>query len=139
MTPPFPKKLVAVMNEKIEPGVIMNSLAHICIAFGAQVGLEALHLTQYVDADGGVHVSSAMPFIILKANSNKIRELRKQASSDPEMQYVDFIHTMTGGTYQEQVERSKQTKDADLTYYGIVLYGTWDRVAELTKKFSLWK
>ena len=55
MTIVFSNKLVAVMNEKIEPGVIMNALAHMCIGFGSTIGTEALRLTNYIDADGGSH------------------------------------------------------------------------------------
>ena len=108
------------------------------LAFGSEAGKEYLHLADYIDADGGKHVSSKMPFIILKANSNKIRGLRQEALNAG-IQFVDFINTMTGDTYVEQLERTKQTRDADLIYYGIVLFGDWDKVSELTRKFSLWK
>lgn len=139
MTISFSNKLVAVMNEKIEPGIIMNALAHMCIGFGAEVGKEPLRLTDYVDGDGGHHpYISEMPFMILKANSNKIRGLR-HAAMEAGIKFVDFTNTMTIGTYVEQVARTKETKEADLIYYGIVLFGEWDRVSELTKKFSLWK
>jgi hypothetical protein len=139
MTIVFPNKLVAVMNEKIEPGVIMNALAHMCIGFGSKIGTEPLRLTNYIDADGGSHPSiSEMPFMILKANSNKIRGLR-QAALEGGIKFVDFTNTMTVGTYVEQVEHTKQTKEAELIYYGIVLFGDWDKVSELTRKFSLWK
>jgi hypothetical protein len=135
----FANKLVAVMNEKIEPGVIMNALAHMCIGFGSDIGKEPLRLTCYIDADGGSHPNiSEMPFMILKANSNKIRALR-QAAIDLGIQFVDFTDTMTVGTYIEQLEKTKQVKEADLIYYGIVLFGNWDKVSELTRKFSLWK
>jgi hypothetical protein len=138
MTFAFSNKLVAVMNEKVGPGVIMNALAHSCLAFGAEIGSELIHLADYVDADGGHHISSKMPFIILKANSNKIRDLRAAALKEA-IQCIDFIHTMTGDTYKEQMERTSQTKEAELIYYGIVLFGDWARVSELTRKFSLWK
>lgn len=139
MTTAFTNKLVAVMNEKIEPGVIMNALAHMCIGFGSTIGTGPLRLTNYVDADGGSHPSiSEMPFMILKANSNKIRALR-QACIEQGIQFVDFTNTMTIGTYLEQIERTKQTKEEELIYYGIVLFGNWDKVSELTRKFSLWK
>lgn len=36
----FANKLVAVMNEKIESGIIINSLAHMCIDFGSDIGKE---------------------------------------------------------------------------------------------------
>lgn len=127
------------MNEKIEPGIIMNALAHMCIGFGADIGKDPLRLTNYVDADGGSHPHiSEMPFMILKANSNKIRALR-QAAMEAGIQFVDFTDTMTIGSYLEQLERTKSTKDEQLVYYGIVLFGDWQKVSELTRKFSLWK
>lgn len=50
-----------------------------------------------------------------------------------------LIHqkSMTVGTYVEQMERTKQTKEGDLIYYGIVLFGDWEKISELTRKFSL--
>jgi hypothetical protein len=134
----FHNKLVAVMNEKVEPGVVMNALGHICLAFGSQIGKEGLNLANYEDADGGNHLSSKMPFIILKSNSNKIRALR-QAAYEANIQCVDFINTMTGDTYVEQLEKTKATSDENLIYYGIVLFGDKEKVSELTRKFSLWK
>lgn len=127
------------MNEKIEPGIIMNALAHMCIGFGSDIGQDPLRLTNYIDGDGGSHPSiSEMPFMILKANSNKIRGLR-QAAMEAGIKFVDFTNTMTIGTYIEQIERTKETKEEELIYYGIVLFGAWDKVSELTRKFSLWK
>jgi hypothetical protein len=92
-----------------------------------------------VDADGGNHPwISEMPFMILKANSNKIRGLRKSAL-EAGIKCVDFTDTMTVGTYLEQLERTKQKKEEELVYYGILLFGDWEKVSELTRKFSLWK
>ncbi|MFO2600298.1 DUF2000 family protein, partial [Legionella pneumophila serogroup 1] len=51
----------------------------------------------------------------------------------------DFTDTMTVGSYQEQIERTAQVKENDLIYYGIVLFGDWDVVTELTRKCSLWR
>lgn len=128
------------MNGKVDTGIVMNALAHMCIGFGADIGKEDLHLTNYIDADNGSHpYISEMPFIILKAkNSNKISSLRKDAQNLG-IKCVDFTDTMTKETFVEQLERTKQTKETDLVYYGIVLFGDWDKVSELTKKYSLWK
>lgn len=135
----FENKLVAVMNEKVEPGVVMNALAHMCIGFGASIGKEPLRLTDYTDADGHGHPHiSEMPFMILKANANKIRQLR-QTAKEAGIRAVDFANTMTIGSFTEQLEKTKGTKEADLVYYGIVLFGQWDKVSELTRKFSLWR
>jgi hypothetical protein len=135
----FENKLVAVMNEKIEPGVIMNALAHMSIGFGADIGKDPLRLTNYVDADGESYPNiSEMPFMILKANSNKIKALKK-AAGEAGIRCTVFIDTMTVGTYVEQLERTKQKTEEDLVFYGIILFGEWNKVSELTRKFSLWK
>jgi hypothetical protein len=135
----FNNKLVAVLNKSIEPGKIMNALAHMCIGLGASIGIADLRLTDYKDADDGSHpFISEIPFIILTENSNKIRKLRQEAIAN-NIIFNDFTDTMTVGTYQEQIAKTAQVKDADLIYYGIVLFGDWDKVTELTKKFSLWR
>ncbi|PIN79646.1 hypothetical protein COV16_03150 [Candidatus Woesearchaeota archaeon CG10_big_fil_rev_8_21_14_0_10_34_8] len=41
--------------------------------------------------------------------------------------------------YKDQLERTKNTKEEDLDYDGIVLFGEYETISELTKKFSLWK
>ena len=138
-TEPFKNKLVAVLNKSIEPGKVMNALAHMCIGLGSAIGQEELRLTDYRDADGGSHpFISEIPFIILADNSNKIRKMRVEAESQGVL-YIDFTDTMTVGTYQEQIERTAQVKEADLVYYGIVLFGDWNKVSELTRKCSLWR
>ena len=135
----FKNKLVAVLNKGIEPGKAMNALAHMCIGLGSAIGKEELRLTDYKDADGGLHpFISELPFIILSENSNKIRKLRNEAITN-NILFNDFTDTMTIGTYKEQIERTLQVKDENLIYYGIVLCGNWDKVTELTRKFSLWR
>ena len=135
----FKNKLVAVLNKSIEHGKVMNALAHMCIGLGSAIGQESLRLTDYRDADGGSHpYISEIPFIILVENSNKIRKLRQEAIQH-QILFNDFTDTMTVGTYLDQIERTKQIKDQDLIYYGIVLFGDWQKVTELTHKFSLWR
>lgn len=135
----FKNKLVAVLNKSVDPGKVMNALAHMCIGLGAVIGREELCLSNYQDADGGSHpYISAMPFIILSEKSNKIRKLRQEAIAN-HILFTDFTDTMTVGTYQEQLERTSKTHEEELNYFGIVLFGDWDTVSELTKKCSLWR
>jgi hypothetical protein len=44
----FKNKLVAVLNKSIEPGKVMNGLAHMCIGLGAAIGQEELRLADYI-------------------------------------------------------------------------------------------
>lgn len=135
----FKNKLVAVLNKSIETGKTMNALAHMCIGLGSVIGKEELRLTDYKDADGGSHpFISELPFMVLSENSNKIRKLRNEAIAH-NIVFNDFTDTMTIGNYKEQIARTLQVKDENLVYYGIVLFGDWDKVTELTKKCSLWR
>lgn len=135
----FKNKLVAFLNKSIEAGKVMNALAHMSIGLGAAIGKEPLRLTDYQDADGGSHpFISEYPFIILSANSNKIRKCRFEAI-EKGLLFNDFTDSMTIGTYQEQIEKTSKIKESELIYYGIVLFGEWEVVTELTKKYSLWK
>jgi hypothetical protein len=135
----FKNKLVAVLNKSIDTGKIMNALAHMCIGLGSAIDKEDLRLSNYKDADGGSHpFISEIPFIVLTENSNKIRKLRAEAISN-HIIFNDFTDTMTIGTYKEQIEKTSLVKNENLVYYGIVLFGDWDKVTELTRKFSLWR
>ncbi len=136
----FKSKLVAVLNGKVEAGKIMNTLAHMSLGFGGSIDKERLKLMNYKDADGNDHENiSGRPFIILKAdNSNKIRTLRN-AAIQHNLKFVDFTNTMTEGTYEDQIKRSSETKEADLEYWGIIVFGDEAIGSELTRKFSLWK
>lgn len=134
-------KFVAVLNKKIPVGNLMNALAHMSAGLaGTYPNLPEMRFDNYVDKDGGEHKSiSDNPFIILQAdNSNQIRTLRNELIAQ-EIHFNDFTSTMTVGTYKEQQERTKNTTEVELEYYGICLFGTIEVLNGLTRKFSLWR
>ncbi len=133
-------KLVAVLHQKIEIGRAMNALAHMALGLGASIEhKENLRLQDYTDADGGKHPNiSDIPFIILKGGSGQIRNLRKMAIEQG-FAFTDFTNTMIGETYVEQHQNTQKTKEEDLEYFGICLFGGWDQISKITKKFSLWR
>jgi hypothetical protein len=137
---PFHFKLVAVIDKSASPGRAMNTLAHLALGLGASYPEKAeFRLTDYADADGNHHDRiSEIPFIVLEGSSGKIRELRQEASRE-NISFVDYTDAMVEGTFEDQIRRSAQTREADLNYLGIVLFGDWSKVSSLTKKFSLWK
>lgn len=139
-TEKYTKKLVAVLNEKIEIGILMNALAQMAVGLGASIeGKGELRLFDYVDADGNSHAHlSELPFIILRGNSNKIRELRRTLTK-MNVHFVDFPDFVRSiGTFEDP-SKSREFKEADIQYYGIVMFGDWDTVTGLTRKFSLWR
>lgn len=46
---------------------------------------------------------------------------------------------MTEGTWEDQEAKTLTTKPEEIVYYGIVLFGPKEIVANLTKKLSLFK
>lgn len=136
----FKNKLVAVVNKQIDTGVVMNALAHMCLGFGAHMGISDLHLMDYKNADGFVYPNiSKMPFIILREkNSNKIASLLMKAK-EAGIQYSVFTNTMTEGTWEDQEARTLAAKSEEIIFYGIVLFGPKEIVTEMTRKLSLWK
>lgn len=140
-TSAFDKKLVAVLNEKIPAGRLVNALAHMSLGLGASCAeRQDLRLIDYMDADGGRHPQiSKMPFIVLKsANGNQIRTLRKAAIANG-IHYTDFTDTMIAGSWQDQLQATANAKEDKLDYFGIVLFGDKDTLNELTRKFSLFR
>ena len=140
-TNPTTYKFVAVLNKKIETGKLMNGLGHMAAGLSALVpDLDAMRFDSYIDKDGGVHPSiSDNPFIILSSdNSNQIRTLRNTLKEHA-IPFTDFTSTMTVGTFIEQKQRTSETIEAELEYYGICFFGDRMALSELTKKFSLWR
>ena len=135
------QKFVAILNKKIPVNLLMNALGHMAAGLSASYpNIPEMRFDSYIDKDGGDHKSiSDNPFIILVAdNSNKIRTLRN-ILIEKGIHFVDFTSTMTVGTYLEQQQRTKETPEVNLEYYGICLFGEINQVNDLTKKFSLWR
>lgn len=131
-------KFVAVLNKKIEVGKVMNALAHMTVGLVRQYQDKDMGVIDYADKDGGSHFASKWPYIILRAdNSNKIRTLRNELK-EKGIPFASFTNAMTVGTWEEQVEKSKATPEAELEYYGICMLGEKSELDELTRKFSLW-
>lgn len=132
-------RFIAILNKKVETGKLMNALGHMTAGLAGKSGkADDMWFLEYKDKDGGVHPSiSHYPFIVVAAdNSNQIRTVRKEALAR-NLVFTDFTSTMTVGTSLEQQARTANTPEAELEYYGIVLFGETDILREFTRKFSL--
>lgn len=79
-----------------------------------------------------------MPYIILRGKSGEIRKALI-AAKEANITQIAFTETMTGGTFEEQLQRTKEITEDNQVFYGIALYGPWDSVSQITRKFSLYK
>ena len=134
------KKLVVIVKDNLEIGKAMNTVAHAMLGFGTGVvNKEEIKLNKYEDIDENVHDNiSEMPIIILKASSNKIRNLRQLAIKN-DIKFVDFVDTMSIGTFEEEYNLTKTKKDEELNYLAIILFGDNEIISEWTRKFSLYR
>jgi len=134
----FENKLVIIVSKDADPGVAMNAVAHASLALGATLGTAPLALQEYRDTSGNNWPLSGMPYIILRGKSGEIRKALV-AAKEANILQIAFTETMTGGTYVEQLARTAQLSQEEHVYYAAVLFGPWEQVSQMTKKFSLYK
>lgn len=134
------KRFIAILSKKMELGRTLNVLGHLSIGLSSQLECSESQYVDYEDMDGNVHPSlSHYPFIVLKAdNSNKLRKVREEAISR-KIKFTDFTSSMIEGGSVEQQQRTKETRELDLEYLGVCIFGDTETLREFTKKFSLYK
>ena len=135
-------KFVVVLNKKYEVPRLMNALGHVTLALverASDAVRKDMAVVDYIDADGNVFPLSNNSFVILKAdNANKLRTLLLSARQAEGLEVKVFTHTTYKGTFVEQLVDTKNTKEADMDYIAVAVFGEISKVSELTRKFSLY-
>ena len=113
--------LEASLSNEIPFGVAVNALAHASLGIAAKAKLAGILPTQNVLFFGTqVRFELLVTSINLHDVSGAQILLEQQSRSDLPGLYVDFVDTMTGDTYVEQLEKTKAKTTKDLKYYAMV-------------------
>ncbi|MEU1176791.1 DUF2000 domain-containing protein [Streptomyces sp. NPDC005820] len=136
-------KFVVALKAKLPPGVATNAASHLCLGLVVKAAAERPELLprmsflDFPDKDGGRHAPvSGLSLVVLEGRPAWLGRLRREAA-DAGLLFTDFTSAMTGGTYEEQLERMGSTPEEALDYYGVALFATRAELDPLTKKFSL--
>ncbi|MBN2066911.1 MAG: DUF2000 domain-containing protein [Candidatus Diapherotrites archaeon] len=134
------EKTVAVLDENLSSGIAFNTLAHLALSIGKNA-VDVMGKEELTDASGTTHKGlSKYPFIILKAESEKIRQIVNEAKGNAGLLVVDFPEQgYTEYTDEELQAAIAKTKEENIKYYGTAIFGPTKEIDELTKELALWK
>ena len=134
-------KFVVVVNKNLEIGKAMNAIAHSCaglVGAAPKELKEKMSFIDFTDKDDSIHKSiSGLSLIVLRGKNGEIKKLRNEFIEN-DILFTDFIETMTGDTYKEQLDKTLETSSEDMNYFCIATFGEKESIDPLTKKFSLW-
>lgn len=135
-------KFVAIINEKIEIGKALNAIAHMglgLVNIADEETREKMSFIDFPDKDEESHKSiSGLSLIVLGGKNNEIKKARRQFKEEGIL-FVDFIETMTGDTYKEQLEKTKDVNTEEHNYFGLLAFGEIEKINPITKRLSLFK
>ena len=135
-------KFVAIVNKNLDAGVALNALAHATAGLVASASnelQEKMSFINFPDKSGNDHKSiSALSLIVLRGTSNEIKKARNKYV-EGNIHFVDFLETMTGDTYKEQLIKTANTEYEDLNFYGIIAFGEKEILDPITKRLYLWR
>ena len=137
-------KFVVLVNKEleIEMGRAMNAIAHSVAGLVNSASdelKEKMNFIDFIDKDGILHKSiSALSLIILRGKNGELKKA-KNKFEELNIHYTDFIETMTGDTYKEQLEKTSKLTEDEMKYFCVVAFGKKEEIDPITKRFSLWK
>lgn len=134
-------KCVMVMDEELPAGVAANTAALLGMTLGSRI--EGAVGFDVVDQDGYTHLGILqIPLPILKANKEKIKELRTVLYEEgyEDITCVDFSDAaQCCHVYADWIEKIKGIPQGNLTYLGIGLYGDKKKVNRLCGSLPLYR
>jgi hypothetical protein len=134
-------KIVVVLSSDLETGVALNVVGHLAISLGAHIEVGLMGHPTLIDASGAAHRGiSKYPLIIAKAKPNKVRAVLQSARTDRGLFVSDYPDAMLTTAHDDDLATAlSKTREEEIRYLGVLLFGHTEKVDGLTRKLSLWK
>ena len=134
-------KFVVLVNKNLEVGRAMNAIAHSCAGLAAlamEEVKEKMSFIDFIDKDESAHQNiSGLSLIVLRGTNGELKKARRRFI-ESNVLFTDFVDTMTGDTYKEQLEKTKEKGTEELEYFCVAAFGEKAVIDPITKRFSLW-
>lgn len=134
-------KFVVLVNKNLEAGRAMNAIAHSCaglVNIAPDELREKMSFIDFTDQDGTAHRSiSGLSLIVLRGTNGELKKARRKFL-ESNVLFTDFVETMTGDTYREQLEKTAGKATEELEYFCVAAFGEKEVIDPITKRFSLW-
>jgi lysyl-tRNA synthetase, class II len=133
------KKIVAIVNGELPYGKMSNALAHLAFSAGHYANKSWMGETTIIDGSKEKHAGIAKyPFIILKADTTKIKSIIENAKEIPNIALHDYPEEMfETGNDEELVKKLRKASHENITYHAVVLAGNSTQINELTYGLDL--
>jgi lysyl-tRNA synthetase class 2 len=133
--------VVLIDDPKKESWTKLNTVAHLCAAFGARTGKQLFHL-EYSQSKDGDRIPMNIQHAIMIKTANSKKELLdlKKLAEEVGLQVECFTQPMQETSNDLKIkEIHADKKMADVEFLGVLLYGEKKEVEKLTKGFDLFK
>lgn len=133
------EKCVMVIDEHLPMGIIANTAAIMGITLGKK--MPEVVGTDVIDKTGNEHLGIIeFPIPILKGSMESMNAIREKLYTPEfsDLTVVDFSDLAQGcKSYNEFIEKMKETSESDLNYLGIAICGAKKKVNKLTGNMPL--
>ena len=135
------KKTVAVISQDLQKGLAFNALGHLSFSAGHYSDRSWMGKEQIRDASGNIHRGiSKYPFIVLRAKSEEIKNIVKEAKTFNGILVVDYPQEMFDtGHDDELVKTIKRVNESKMIYHAVILTGDTKSINKLTGHLKLYK
>lgn len=136
-------KFVIVLNEKSPVGKLFSATGQLAMSLYGEATPEIREKMSFIPflgtKNGGLITLSTCSFVILKGTSNQLLSLYAKACEEGLLSAI-FTSTMSfNGIEEDLIQKTKNTPLEEAEPYGVGLFGQIEKLAPLTKKFSVFK